>query len=220
MASSKRPRKNATPAPKKFWTPTRIGITSAALVILAAVASTFFIEGGETPSTVSAKNGKLTASNPTRRPGPLTEISPGTMQANFEMLDGQQIKLADYAGKVVVLDVWATWCGPCRVEIPHLIQLASEFKSKGVEVIGMTTEDKSTDEDAVREFVKAFKIDYPIGWANRDLAMEVLQGRGAIPQTLVIGRDGKLRKHLIGFNNQISPPQLRKAIEDAVAISE
>jgi hypothetical protein len=84
----------------------------------------------------------------------------------------------------------------------------------------MTTEDKATDEAAVREFVKAFNIDYPIGWANRELALEVLQGRGAIPQTLVIGRDGKLRKHLIGFNNQISPPQLRSAIEEAVAIAE
>ena len=83
--------------------------------------------------------------------------------------------------------------------------------------IGLTTEDKTRDLDAVKSFVKEFKISYPIGWANREIAMDVMAGRGAIPQTLVIGKDGKVTKHLVGFNMQVSAPQLRMAIEEAVA---
>lgn len=212
MASVKGKNKTAA-RPAKFWTPTRIGITGAVTILVALVAGTIF-RGTTTTAPVSSPRA---ANRAPGRPGALTALRPEAMGANIELLVGDPVRLSDYAGKVVVVDLWATWCGPCRVEIPYLKEMAKEFKDKGLEVIGLTTEDKSRDLEAVKSFVKEFKINYPIGWVNREIATDVMGGRGAIPQTLVIGRDGKIRKHLVGFNAQLSPPQLRKAIEDAVA---
>jgi thiol-disulfide isomerase/thioredoxin len=206
--------KNRKAAPPKFWTPTRIGITCAATILVALIASTVF-RGTTTPAPYVA--GPRVNNRAANRPAPLTALRPEAMDSKIELLSGDPIKLSDYAGKVVVVDLWATWCGPCRQEIPYLKDLAKEFKDKGLQVIGLTTEDKARDLDAVKDFVKEFKITYPIGWANREIAMDVMAGRGAIPQTVVIGKDGKVKKHLVGFNTQVSAPQLRKAIEDAVA---
>ncbi len=92
------------------------------------------------------------------------------MASKFEMLSGKPAHLADFQGKVVVLNLWATWCGPCRIEIPHLIELSKEFKDRGVEVIGLTTEDKVDTDEAVKDFVKSFEINYQIGYANQEIA--------------------------------------------------
>ncbi|MEP7271601.1 MAG: TlpA disulfide reductase family protein [Acidobacteriota bacterium] len=197
----------------RFWTPTRIGMTGAVVILLALVASTLF----RTATVSPVASTKPTTVRPPSRPGPLTALRPEAMDSTIELIAGDPVRLSDYAGKVLVVDLWATWCGPCRIEIPYLKDLAKEFKGKGLEVLGLTTEDKATDSEAVKNFVKQFKINYPIGWANRDIAMDVMQGRGAIPQTLVIGKDGKVKKHLVGFNIQVSAPQLRKAVEDAMA---
>jgi len=142
------------------------------------------------------------------------------LEPSFPTLDGNSRRLADYAGKVLVVDIWATWCGPCRVEIPHLIELTNEFKARGVEVIGLTTEDPAKDTEKVRNFVKEFKVNYPVGFANGEFALHLMQGRDVVPQTYVIGRNGRLHKHFIGFNAQTSPPQLRAAVAEAVAAEE
>ncbi len=146
-------------------------------------------------------------------------VPPVIMDTAFPTLDGGQKRVADFAGKIIILDIWATWCGPCRVEIPHLIELANEFKSQGVVVIGLTTEDPETDRDKVEAFVKEFRIGYPIGFARGEFARFLLQGQDIIPQTYVIGRDGYLVRRFIGFNAKTSPPQLRAAVEEAVSLN-
>jgi len=118
---------------------------------------------------------------------------------------------------VLVVDLWATWCRPCRQEIPHLIEMADEYKSKGVEVIGLSTEDPEADAQLVRDFSQQFKINYPIGWAEMPLAEQLMNGRDGIPQTIIIGRDGKVRRHFVGFNKAISVPQMKAALDEAVA---
>ncbi|MGH9959884.1 MAG: redoxin family protein [Pyrinomonadaceae bacterium] len=136
-------------------------------------------------------------------------------KANLETLDGASLQLSSRAGKVVGLDLWATWCGPCRKEIPHLVQLSKDYKDRDVEVIGLTTENPAEAAKKVRDFRDEFKIDYTLGWA-RDVAPHLMQGNTSIPQKFVITRDGRLMKRLIGFNTQTGPAQLREAVEQAL----
>jgi thiol-disulfide isomerase/thioredoxin len=196
---------------KPFWTASRIVLSSVALVVVAMVASTFFSRGTENVSPAPSARPAPAAAGPVELPG-------GIADASFQMLDGSKASLNDYKGKVLVLDLWATWCGPCRVEIPHLIQIGKEFKDRGVEVVGLTVEDPENTIQIVRSFATAFNIDYPIGFAPQELQSALLR-QPTIPQTLIIGKDGKLYKHFIGFSERSVPPAMRAAIELALKSS-
>lgn len=219
--------RNSTAQPGRYWTPLRLGLTGSALVLFAAVTAVFFRSNSALPKSGSSVPGRPSPAS-SATPVPVGSVAPNkpvapvmvsarVLETSFPVLDGKERRLAGYAGKVLIVDIWATWCGPCRVEIPHLIGLAREFKGRGVEVIGLTTEDPAKDAEKVRAFVKEFKIDYPIGFANGEFALHLMQGRDVIPQTYVIGRGGRVHKHFVGFNAQTSPPQLRAAVEEAVA---
>lgn len=217
------PQKSVT-APQSSWTLTRIGLAGAAVLLVAAIASAlFYNKEAAPPSVITSQpmppsNAPATAARPSEpSPSNPVELPAALRQTNFSLLDGKAKKLADYEGKVVIVDLWATWCGPCRQEIPFLMEMAKDFKSKGVEVIGLTTENPATDAPVVKEFAKQFKINYPVGWANAPIATGLMNGRNGIPQTLIIGRDGKVRNHFVGFNAIISIPQMKAAIEAAAA---
>src|SRR5262245_10741773 len=206
--------------PKSSWTITRIGLIGSALILVAAIAYTYYQGDSAAPpvSTDSTSN-----NSPAGKSAPAT-LSEDVMQASINLLDGQKKRLADYSGKVLVIDLWATWCGPCRKEIPHLVEIAKEYKSKGVEVIGLTNEDPEIHTENVKAFSREFNINYPIGWADTEMQIGLSRGRNGIPQTLIIGRDGKVLKHFVGFTPLASPPQypsadprkLKEAIEEAV----
>jgi thiol-disulfide isomerase/thioredoxin len=202
-----------------FWTPTRIGLTVSALLLIAAIASALYSNNIPRPGDVddAAPGTPGVSSRPaTRAPSEPKALSEEVMQTSIKLIDGKSRRLADYAGKVLVVDLWATWCGPCRQEIPHLVEMAEEYKSRGVEVIGLTTEDPGMDAQLVKEFSKQFKINYPIGW-GLPIADGLMNGRNGIPQTIIIGRDGKVKRHFVGFNPIVSPPQMRAVLDEAVA---
>ncbi len=192
------------------WTATRIGLIVSAAILVAAIAYTFY-HGDRTSPTRSASTSNSAESS-------IPPLPENVMQASINLLDGQKAKLADYSGKVLIVDLWATWCGPCRQEIPHLVELAKEYKGKGVEVIGLTNENPETDAEMVKEFSKVFNINYTIGWADQEMQSGLMQGRQAIPQTLIIGRDGKVLKHYVGFNPRLIPQM--KAVIEAAASAE
>ncbi|HYN83989.1 MAG TPA: TlpA disulfide reductase family protein [Pyrinomonadaceae bacterium] len=126
------------------------------------------------------------------------------MTAQLSTVDGKKFRLADYKGKkIVVLDIWATWCGPCRNMIPHLVELQNEMGPKGVEVVGLTTEDPATDAEKVRAFARDFKINYRVGWADDTFILALLGPRYSIPQTFLLGRDGRLYYHVAGYSPQV-----------------
>jgi len=102
---------------------------------------------------------------------------------NLQDLSGKSVKLSDYKGKIVILDFWATWCPPCRAEIPHFIELQAEYGKRGLVVIGV-----SMDEDGVRSvasFAKRNDIDYPIVMGNQEVA-DKYGGVEFLPTTFVI----------------------------------
>jgi cytochrome c biogenesis protein CcmG, thiol:disulfide interchange protein DsbE len=183
---------------KSSWTATRLGMIIAGAILGFAIVYTYYQGHRAKPPA----------------PGALPE---NVMQANINLLDGQTKKLADYQGKVLVVDLWATWCGPCRQEIPHLVAIANEYKDRGVEVIGLTNEDPETDSEMVKQFSEMFKINYPIGWADVEMQRGLMQGRNGIPQTYIIGRDGTVLKRFVGFNPSISIPQMKAVLEQAVS---
>ncbi|NJM54264.1 MAG: TlpA family protein disulfide reductase [Blastocatellia bacterium] len=121
------------------------------------------------------------------------------MQATLTRLDGSSLKLEDYRGKVLVVNVWATWCGPCRHEIPELIKLQDKHKAGGFEVIGLNL-DEDEDAELIKEFAKEFNINYELLRGNHELFGEFyrVSKRDAIPQSFLIDREGKLLGVFVG----------------------
>lgn len=140
------------------------------------------------------------------------------MNTELTALDGSKFKLADYRGKILLVNLWATWCGPCRSEIPDLVKVSQEFKAKGVEIIGLTSEDPDVFEETVKDFVREYMVTYKIGWAEQSFCLDLMQGqvRNNIPQSFVISRDGRVLKRFVGFNKYETPVKLRQALEEAV----
>jgi peroxiredoxin len=130
--------------------------------------------------------------------------------------NGGSFKLGDFFGKVMVINLWATWCGPCRREIPELVKLNKEFRSRGVEVIGLSTEDPDASAEKVRKFIQDFQIDYRIGWAPVQVGAPLMKESQAIPQIFVISRDARIIKHFRGFSPANTYPQLKQALEEAL----
>ncbi len=109
-------------------------------------------------------------------------------------LSGQSIKLSDFRGKVILLDFWASWCEPCKTEIPHFIDMQNRYASQGLQVIGISMDD---EEKPVRDFQQQFKMNYPVAIGNAKLA-ESYGGILGLPITFVIDHQGRIYKRHIG----------------------
>ena len=195
----------------KFWTPLRLASTVISLGLLAAfgVSSCNSIDPPSTPASANR-------AAPNRPTSGFISLTQAVLDAENPGTKGEPIKLGDYSGKVLLVNLWATWCGPCRMETPELVKLNKEFKERGVEMIGLSTEDPEASAESVNEFVRAYNVDYQIGWAKREVALALMQGRTNIPQSFIIARDGRILKRFIGFNPQSTPSQLKQALEQAL----
>ena len=207
-----------------FWTRARVVLACAALFATALVASNcksddtanLSANSGAKPKASAPQVTVTTSQNgqPARPPAQLDTVPPLAWNTEIQAVDGASFRLADFNDKVVVLDLWATWCGPCRLEIPHLVDLQNEYKGKGVEVIGLTTESPQADAEKVRDFAKEFNINYKLGWARADVAQTLMNGNYSIPQTFVIAPGGRIITKFRGFSDRI-PDMIRGAIDKA-----
>jgi thiol-disulfide isomerase/thioredoxin len=117
---------------------------------------------------------------------------------DFELttLDGKSLKLSDYNGKIVILDFWATWCGPCRRGIPDLVEIQKEYNDDVV-VIGISLDQENT-QDQLQPFVEYFNINYPIVlWSEK--VVEDYGNIGAIPTSFIIDKDGNIVNKFVGL---------------------
>jgi thiol-disulfide isomerase/thioredoxin len=128
--------------------------------------------------------------------------------------NNQRAALADYKGKVVVLDFYATWCEPCRVETPHLVRLQNEFGPKGFQVIGLNV-GGDEDREKVPAYAKEFNIQYPLAYPDDDLVTKYLSDNENIPQSFVFDRNGNLLKRFVGYSSR-SAVELDTVIRTAV----
>jgi thiol-disulfide isomerase/thioredoxin len=108
---------------------------------------------------------------------------------------GRPIPFGEFAGKVRVIDLWASWCGPCRMTIPELNSLYDQYRDKGLVVIGLSVDDNPAD---VLEFQRSVPMRYPSGMFNRGLAARIGEP-SSIPTTLLIDRKGVLRRTFVGY---------------------
>jgi len=110
-------------------------------------------------------------------------------------LQGKDVKLADYKGKVLILNFWATWCPPCRAEIPDFVESYAANKNKGLEILGLSVDRMTADE--LLPFVSMAKINYPVALADARIVQDYEPGN-YIPATIIIDKKGTLRHRHVG----------------------
>jgi peroxiredoxin len=124
-------------------------------------------------------------------------------------LDGRSVRLADFKGKVVLLNFWATWCAPCRVEMPMLSELHARYRAQGLEVIGISMDDAG-QEAQIAKFAATKGVKYPI-LLNDGKVGDAYAGARFLPQTLLIDRSGKVVDGFLGLREK---GQLAREIEN------
>ncbi|MFN9372506.1 MAG: TlpA family protein disulfide reductase [Planctomycetaceae bacterium] len=137
---------------------------------------------------------------------------------NFELDDigGKKVSKADFAGKVMIVDIWGTWCPPCRAEIPHFVELDKQFKEKGLQIVGLNKERSGDAEEAaktVKDFCDENGVTYPCALIS-DAVMEQVPDFQGFPTTLFIDHTGKVRLKVVGARG---PEFLQGVVETLLA---
>jgi thiol-disulfide isomerase/thioredoxin len=127
-------------------------------------------------------------------------------QFRIETLDGDLISSEDVEGKVVLVNFWATWCGPCRLEMPGFQGVYEDYKDEGFVILGLSTD--RGDLSTVTEFLEARGVEYPVAMSTRELEIAFAGIRG-LPMSFLIDRDGIIQNRVYGF---FAPPALRLAV--------
>jgi thiol-disulfide isomerase/thioredoxin len=166
------------------------------------------------PSASQPANSVLTDNNTNgeKKPSEFPPLASAVSQSELKNADGTSFKVTDKKGKVLLLNMWATWCGPCRSEMPALVKMQDAHREQGFEVIGLNTDDESADE--MNAFAEQMNLNYTLVWADTKLQRSLLNISrfSGIPQSFIIDREGNLRGVFRGAN----PADIKK-MEDLVA---
>ncbi|GIV60916.1 TlpA family protein disulfide reductase [Rhodocaloribacter litoris] len=128
----------------------------------------------------------------------------------LKTLDGQTFRLSDHRGKVVLINFWATWCGPCVIETPELVALYNDLKGRGLMIVGVSLDEEGFE--VVRPFAEEFDVTYPLVVDDGAVA-EAYGGIYGLPTTFVLDREGKIRHRFIGlFPTGEMRPEIEKML--------
>ena len=141
-----------------------------------------------------------------RRSGPRIAKSTVAPDFSLESLDGKSVRLSDLRGKAVLLNFWATWCGPCKIEMPWFVELQNKYGAQGLQIVGVAMDDASKED--IAKFAKEMGVNYPILIGKESIG-DQYGGIPALPESFFIGRDGKMVDKIIGLKG-------KSEIEDAV----
>ncbi len=160
------------------------------------VALCIVFSGCETAKTDSVnlapKDDKTTDAKKDSNPNGYPLAPSAILQTEIKMLDGTSFKVEDKKGKVILLNLWATWCGPCRSEMPHLVEMQNKYRDKGLEIIGLNTDQETVAE--INDFAGKMKLNYAQAYSDQKLTNEFvkLSQMNGIPQTILIDRENRL----------------------------
>jgi len=173
-------------------------IAAAAAAVGVALFAVPFLRG---PEDRVAPN--PTAADATTAAGASTCAAKSAANYNFTLKDanGATVKLADYKGKVVLLNFWATWCGPCKMEIPEFVEAYDKYRDKGFVILGVLSEDDPSQKD-LGDFMSEFKMNYPVMHQHPELE-EAFGPLWALPTSFLIDRKGQVcSKHMGPFSKE------------------
>jgi len=155
---------------------------------------------------------KPTAAAP---PTTLLFLPESLLERRIRSLDDNSFSLRDFSGKVLVINLWATWCGPCRREIPEYEKVRKDFVGRNVEFVALTVDDKAAA-PLVNKFVHDMGFGFILGWADKETARLLMGTKRAIPQTLVVDAGGNIVNHWAGYSPKEGGNRLRDAIDNAL----
>lgn len=140
----------------------------------------------------------------------------GQMAPDFTLqtLDGKTVHLSDFRGKPVMLNFWATWCEPCKIEMPWFVDFQKQYASQGLQIIGVAMDDASVAD--IEKFAKQMQVDYPILTgkdSQRDKVASLYGGVQFLPETFYIDRDGKIVAKVFGLKGK---PEIESTIKQIV----
>jgi peroxiredoxin len=157
-----------------------------------------------------------------RRPGAsltshLTQSSPAP-DFSLVALDGKTMRLSDFRGKAVLLNFWATWCGPCKIEMPWLVDLQKQYGAQGLQIVGVAMDDASKED--IAKFASDMGVNYPI-LIGKEAVGNDYGGVPALPETFVIARDGKIVDKIIGIRGKAEfEDVIKKALDTRAPTSQ
>src|ERR1700684_383465 len=137
-----------------------------------------------------------------RRAGPAPPVTKSGPAPDFTLqsLDGNSMLLSDLRGKAVLLNFWATWCSPCKIEMPWFIELQKQYGARGLQIVGVAMDDSSKED--IAKFAKDMGVNYPVLLGKEEVG-DAYGGVPALPETFFIGRDGKIVDKIISFQVKV-----------------
>lgn len=165
-------------------------------------------------NAANAANTAVAAANESKS-SDFPPIPAGVAQADVKNVDGNVYKVGDLKGKVVLLNLWATWCGPCRQEMPELIAMEDEHKAKDFKVIGLNVDEETPEQ--IKGFAEKMKLNYELAWTDENLYRELMKVSkfSGIPQSFLIDRGGHLRGVFLGGSKNVVA-QMKENVEKVV----
>jgi len=132
---------------------------------------------------------------------PATKVSKpsanyGKYEFSYTTLDGKKLRLSDYAGKAVLVNIWAPWCGPCKLETPGFVKVYKEYRDRGFEILSVAV---NTNENDVRAFIQKYGVQFPVG-INDNVGRQY--GTYGIPDNYLFNPDGSLAKRFVGYTKE------------------
>ena len=132
---------------------------------------------------------------------PRKALASGTPAPDFTLqsVDGKTVRLSEFKGKAVLVNFWATWCGPCKIETPWLVEFQNQYRAQGLQIVGVAMDDSGKDE--IARFAKDMGMNYPV-LLGKEAVGDAYGGVPALPESFFVGRDGKIVDKIMGIEGK------------------